>query len=410
MTKQLFNKHFFSQNRQKLASNSQNDLIIIPAAGLIQRSADTLYKFKQSPNFWYLTGISEPDMTLVIDKRQDQTYIIAGYRHKHRDAWDGAVDLNLVRANSGIAEIIDYHSGWKRLRLSVKSSQKIGILEPKPTYNKTHGYFQNPTPFELKKRIKRLNPSTSLEDLSVKVAEQRQVKQAPEIAAIKQAINITLAGIDEVRQAANRLKNECQAEAILSQVFISSGASGHAFQPIVASAKNATTIHYTANNSLIRPDQFLLLDVGAEYNEYSADISRTLTVGTPTERHLQIYQAVLSAQAFAYSLLRSGKKLQDLEVQVCDFIGQKLLELRLISKPSKEQIRRYYPHSFSHHLGLDVHDVANYTLPLEPNNVITVEPGIYVPEEGIGVRIEDDVLITSNGYLVLSNPTSTKVR
>lgn len=148
----------------------------------------------------------------------------------------------------------------------------------------------------------------------------------------------------------------------------------------------------------------ILLDIGAEVEYYSSDISRTLSINhKPTRRQRQVYEAVADVQDYAFSLVKPGISIKDMETKIEHYMGEKLRVLGLINSIDKESVRKYYPHGTSHFLGLDTHDVGFYDKPLEPGMVITVEPGIYIPEENIGVRIEDDVLLTEAGYRLLTN-------
>ncbi|HET8709663.1 MAG TPA: M24 family metallopeptidase, partial [Candidatus Saccharimonadales bacterium] len=195
---------------------------------------------------------------------------------------------------------------------------------------------------------------------------------------------------------------EYEVEAELSRGFRAGGGSGHSFEPIVAGGANAVTLHNVANNSPLSADELLLCDVGAEYNHYAADITRTVALSNPTRRQEAVYEAVLNVQEYAKSLLKPGVLLHDYEKQIEQYMGEKLRELGLIKSISSETVRAFYPHATSHFMGLNVHDVGDYDRPLEPGVVLTVEPGIYIEKEGIGIRIEDDALVTDNGIEILS--------
>jgi Xaa-Pro aminopeptidase len=156
-------------------------------------------------------------------------------------------------------------------------------------------------------------------------------------------------------------------------------------------------------------DELLLLDVGAEVNHYAADITRTVSISAPSRRQQAVFDAVLEVHAFALSLLRPGALMKENEQQIEQLMGEKLRELGLIKSIEHDEVRKYYPHATSHFLGLNVHDIGDYLRPLEPGMVLTVEPGIYIPEEAIGVRIEDDVLITADGYEILTDRLPRKL-
>jgi Xaa-Pro aminopeptidase len=180
--------------------------------------------------------------------------------------------------------------------------------------------------------------------------------------------------------------------------------SGHAFEPIVAGGPRACTLHNVANSGKLSADELVLMDVGAEIEHYAADITRTISLnGSPSRRQQAVHAAVLEVQEFALGLLKPGILLKEYEQQIEHFMGEKLRELGLIKIITHDGVRAYYPHATSHFLGLNVHDVGEYDRPLEPGVVMTVEPGIYIASEGIGVRIEDDVLVTPKGPKILSS-------
>mgnify|MGYP003473433194 FL=1 len=174
----------------------------------------------------------------------------------------------------------------------------------------------------------------------------------------------------------------------------------------MAAGKRACVLHNFANSSPLKNNELIIVDVGAEVEHYAADISRTISLGKPTRRQIQVHAAVLDVQQFAFGLLKPGLTRKEYESKVEHYMGEKLCELGLLKKPTHKQIRHYYPHATSHFMGLNVHDAGDYDSPFEAGTVMTVEPGIYIPEEGIGVRIEDDVLITKNGIKILSDKLS----
>jgi Xaa-Pro aminopeptidase len=228
------------------------------------------------------------------------------------------------------------------------------------------------------------------------------IKQPPELVALQQAIDITSKSLNDALAAGKEYEFEYQLEASIAHGFRYRGAHGHSFEPIVAGGKNACTLHNVKNRSPLHQQTLVVCDVGAEVSHYAADITRTISVGKPTTRQKAVYAAVLSVQEYALGLLKPGVSLKKYEQQVVKRMGEELKRLGLIKRADSKNIRQYFPHATSHFLGLNVHDVGDYQLPLEAGIVLTCEPGIYIPEEGIGVRLEDDVLITSEGNRVLS--------
>lgn len=393
-------EEFFTQNRRRLLELAQiSGPIVVPANGLLQRNGDSTFPFRQDSNFYYLTGLNEPDLVLVVD--ENGSYLIVPDRDQARTAFDGPVNLSEL-SKSGIREILDDKAGWEKLKDSVRNANSLATLEPTSSYNRQHGMFTNPARARLIRKLRRLAPSAEIKFVNKLLAEMRMFKQAPEIEQIQKAISITSNGIKNITGELGSFNYEYEIEAALTANFRSSGTAGHAFQPIIASGKNACTLHNVTNGSKLTRDELVTIDVGAEVNNYAADITRTLAIGRPTSRQMQVFDAVLAAQNYALELLKPGIYLKDYEQKVASFLGGKMMELGLIKTKDGENIRKYYPHATSHFLGLDVHDVGDYSKPLAENMVITCEPGIYIPEEAIGVRIEDDVLITKNGNVILS--------
>jgi Xaa-Pro aminopeptidase len=262
--------------------------------------------------------------------------------------------------------------------------------------------FVNPARARLIKKLRAENNGLDLLDLRQHMTRLRMVKQAPEISAIQQAIDLTVKGFAQVKRSIGSYENEYEIEARLTGLFKKNGRD-HAYQPIIAAGGNACTLHYVANSGRITPQDMVLIDVGADVNGYAADISRTYAANNePSKRQTQVWKAVIEVQDFAMSLLKPGTLIPEYEKKVEAFMGEKLRELGLIKTIDHDTVRKYYPHATSHFLGLDVHDAADYQRALEADMILTVEPGIYIPEEQIGVRIEDDVLITDEGLRNLS--------
>jgi Xaa-Pro aminopeptidase len=362
----------------------------VTANGLLQRNSDTNYPFRQDSTFWYLTGLNEPDLVLVMDKGKE--YLIAPERDEHRAAFDGDIDYSELTKQSGIEQIFDAKLGWKQLGARIKRVKHIATLAAPAPYVEQHGLYTNPSRAYLIENIKSYNPEIELLDLRSHITRMRMIKQPVEIEQIQRAIDITEQTLSKLH------KRGCA----ITGAFRKANAH-HAYQPIVAAGSNACTLHYIKNDGSIPENSLLLLDVGAEVNNYAADITRTYAVGTPTKRQQQVFDAVIAVQQFAIGKLKIGTDMRQYEEVVMQFMGEKLRELGLIKLIENETVRKYYPHATSHFLGLDVHDIADYERPLEAGTVLTVEPGIYIPEEGIGIRIEDNIIMEDDGPRVLSS-------
>jgi Xaa-Pro aminopeptidase len=396
-----FDSEFFKGNRQKLRKLFAGTApIILTANGLVQRTSDTSLAFRQDSNFWYLTGLNEPSLMLVMDK--DKEYVILPERSDYQNTFDGSLNPAELSAISGIGTIMDYSTGWKKLKGRLDRVKHVATIAPGPVYYPSHGMYANPAKAALIDKLKSAAPLAELLDLRPHFVKMRVTKQPAELRAIAQAVKVTSATFKDIAKKLPRLTHEYEVEAELSLGFRRRGAYGHSYSPIVASGSHACTLHYVSNNGVMNPKDLVLIDAGAEVSNYAADISRTLALKEPTKRHRLIYAAVKEVQAFAIGLLKPGTILVDYEMEIETFIGEKLRELSLIKTINHDNVRRYYPHGTSHFLGLDVHDVGDYKKPLEPNMVLTVEPGIYIQSEATGVRIEDDILITSKGATLLS--------
>lgn len=398
-----FSSEFFAGNRQRLRELFTGTApIVVTANGLLQRGNDSTFKFSQDANFWYLTGIDEPDIILVMDR--DKEYLIVPERSVSRQAFDGTVNSEALARTSGIQMVVSEKEGWEQLGGRLRKVKHAATLAVPPIYVEHYGMYTNPARAALIDKIKIQNESLELLDINQHLARLRMIKQPEELSAIQEAIDITISTIKYATKPAklHKYSHEYQLEAEINRGFRNRGADGHAFEPIVASGERACTLHNVTNNGALSADELVVLDTGAEVDHYAADITRTISIGEPTRRQQAVHSSVLETQEYALSLLKPGILLKDYEVLVEHFIGEKMRELGLIKSITHEDVRLYYPHSTSHFLGLNVHDVGEYDRLLEPGVVLTVEPGIYIHEEGIGVRIEDDVLITPTGVKVLS--------
>lgn len=396
-----FSSKFFRNNREKLRVLFAGKApIIITANGLLQKSGDTTFPFRQDSNFWYLTGINKPDFILVMDK--DKEYLIAPERSEAQGIMEGLLDLKPLNKISGL-DILDNEIGWRHLGTRLNRVKHIATLAALPAYIDRYGFYANPARTALINKIQDINADIDLLDLRNHLARMRSIKQPDELLAIKAAIDITAKSLKVVKSKLKNYKYEYEIEAELSKEFMYRGASGHAFKPIVAVGPNASTIHYMSNNSPLSNNQLILIDVGAEVENYAADLSRTYAIGNPSKRRRAVFNAIYDAQSYAKSLLKPGITSREHELAVEHFIGEKLRELGLIKTINRKNVRHYFPTRTTHHLGLDTHDAEDYERPFEPGMVLAVEPGIYIPQEGIGVRLEDNVLITESGIETLSS-------
>lgn len=396
-----FSSDFFAGNRDRLrAACRGTSLIVVTANGQLQRAADGTFPFQQDASFWYLTGIDDPDVVLVMDGAKE--YVIVPELSDYQNIFDGATDAASVAKQSGIAEVLAAKAGWKKLATRLKRAKKVATLQPNPAYAEVYGMYANPARQRLVNRMQDINPALATVDIRPQVSRLRMVKQPAELAAIQHSVDLTIDALLVAQQLLPKASHEYELEAAVTGHILSRGGID-AWKPIVASGKKACTLHSYKNNAKLRRNELVVLDVGAEAGHYVADITRTWAIGgRPTARQQAVFDAVLAVQEYAFTLQKPGASIRQNEREVERFMGEKLRGLGLIRSAERTDIRRYFPHATSHFLGIDPHDAGDYEQPLASGMVLTVEPGIYIPEEGIGIRLEDDLVITENGAKNLS--------
>jgi Xaa-Pro aminopeptidase len=391
------NNEFFTENRRKLSAKlGDKGVVFIAGNALLQRSGDTNFPFRQESNFYYLTGVNEPSAFLVMDLAAKTAFLSLPIRQGIHAIFDGTQNLQGIKHQSGIDEILDIADGWKRLsKLNLKKIFSIVPLEDE-------NILANPFPRICLKTLERDN--VKCEDISKTIASMRMIKTANELDMMSRASAITYATLNEIENTLALFESEKVLEAEITKQFSLRGAAGHAYQPIIASGQNSCTLHYVNNNQRIKNDSVILLDVGAEVSNYAADISRTFTVGKPTSLELDVINYVNEVQREIIKEIMPGMTFRELAQSAHHKIATQLVRLGAIDeKYSKKDVSDFFPHGVSHFIGLDVHDVGDYELPLEENMTITVEPGIYWKEKGVGARIEDDIVITKNGAQIIGD-------
>lgn len=369
----------------------------------IQSSADMAFKFRQDSTFRYLTGLGYPELLLVIDAEQGTEWVIGPKTEDVMyDVFNGAFDRVSAERVSGISEFLPWKEGWPKLVERAKQVGKVHTMLAPPRYISFYKFYSNPARTEFARRLKRAVPGITFEDIRSAAASLRQIKQEPEINALQKAIDITGEAFATAWKVRSSIQHEYNVQAHMEFEFRNRGANGVAYGSIVASGKHACTLHYESNNAPLANNELLLVDAGADYEYYAADITRTMPIGTRTPRQKAIFDAVYAVQQAMIPKFVPGASRRELEEETEKLIGAELKKLKVITSATRANIRQYYPHALSHFLGLDPHDLGDYNEPLQPGMVMTVEPGIYIPEENIGVRIEDDILITTDGNITMS--------
>ena len=397
---QYFKADFFCSNRASFKQRVKG-LSILGANKLILKSADESFDFIQEPNFWYLTGLDYAGLILVID--DDQEFMILPRTNRAIECFDGALNKNELSIISGISEIYDHSKGIKILKDLVLKNNQVNTLVPLKRRSLEFNSYPNPNKGLLIKQIKHFNKNILINDLTKTFMELRAIKSKSEIEALNKASKITIDAITKVESLINQTKLTTAREVAneLEYLFKKAGSLGHAFSPIVANTKDATTIHFKNLEPKLIKNNLIVIDVGAEFKHYKADITRTIPYGNVPTRQKEVLLAVKKIQDDAIKFIKPGLTFKEIHNFVEDLIQKELIKLGLISPKNPKAISLYFPHAFGHSLGLETHDLINYQAPLEENMVITMEPGIYIKEEGIAVRIEDDILITKNGSKIL---------
>jgi Xaa-Pro aminopeptidase len=415
------NPEVFKKRRKKLLQKlPKGSVAIIPAAQQILRNGDAHYPFRQDSSFFYYTGFREPNGYLVLVKADGMKEILfLRERDPKRELWDGkmlgtkkAVSHLLVDSaypvESFEKELLKlFHTSWT---LYIDTFQYLNVFD---SLVKTAG----------KDRYSRMHFPTKAEDLSVLIAEQRLIKDQDCIKKMKMSSQINSLAHRKAMSFAKPGLFEYQVQALMKYVYELNGSDGEAYQSIVASGNNANTLHYIENDQKLKKGDLLLIDAGCEYHHYASDVTRTFPVsGQFSPEQKVVYDIVLKAQKACINMIKPGLTLSDLNKRAKQELAKGLIQKGILKGTipkviESDQFRQLYPHSLSHWLGIDVHDVGGYidsqgkSIKLKPGMVITVEPGLYLeksfrfvpkPYRGIGVRIEDDILVTSKGHLNLT--------
>lgn len=395
---------FFGANRERVIAKLEGSLLVVPAYTQMQRGNDAAFKFEQEANFWYLTGISHPDWWVIIDSKRAKSWLVSPDVDDVHALFDGSLSAEQAAEISGISEVLDRSKGTALLRQAARAHQFVYTVDP-PMHHDHFSFSLNPAARDMREQLSRI--FTKVQDFRPKLAEIRAIKQPEEINAMQEAIDVTVEGFNKVKAAIDDYKYEYQVEADFTHCFRWHGADGHAYDPIVAAGYNACTLHYGANSDALRKGTLLLLDIGARANGYAADITRTYAIGKPTKRQQAVHAEVADAQRQIIELIEPGLGIEQYHHEVDAIMKRALINLKLIRDENDEAYRMYFPHAISHGLGIDVHDALGRPKFLKAGMVLTVEPGIYIPKEGIGVRIEDDILVTDDGRKNMSVKLST---
>ena len=404
MRYQHINNNLFIENRQKFIESIKNkSSAVFVSNDLMPTNADEEMPFIQNTNLFYLTGIDQEDTFLILapdfpDKNLREILFIKE-TSEEISIWEGnKLTKNEAIKISGIKTVLWNDEFYKILPLIIAESNNLyieknehirSITKVETAQDRFYGFVKEKFPLQ---NFERSYPILS---------KLRMVKNNIEIKLIQKACDITEKGFRRILNYTKPGVWEYELEAEFIHEFIKNNSKGFAYQPIIASGINACTLHYNENDCECKPGSLILVDAAAEYANYKSDMTRTIPVdGKFTKRQLDVYNAVLNVKNEATNILRPGITINDYHKEVGKIMESELLKIKLLDKtdvkkqdPKNPLFKQYFMHGTSHHLGLDVHDVGNFYVDLKPGNVFTVEPGIYIRRENLGVRLEDNIVI-----------------
>ena len=366
-------------------------------------------RFSINRNFYYLTGIDKPSMALLLMNKNgvtSESLFILPYSEEDARWVGGRLLKEEASEISDVKDIRDFNS---------LNEYTDSILSYARTCYNFNFYFDlwkkedgtSTLASDFVNKLVKDNPAIVVKDIFPYMAKMRLVKDEYEITCIKQAINITKKGIQTMMSSIKPGMNEMTMDGLFTLTLNQNLCNEFAFKTIAASGKRATILHYSNNNQVMQEGELFLQDLGATFKHYCADITRTYPVNMKfTSRQKEIYQLVLNAQKIVEENAKPGISLKGLNNMVIDYYEKELPKHNL-----NKGVKEYYYHSVSHHIGLDCHDIdGGLGQKLESGNVISNEPGLYIADEGIGIRIEDDLLITSDGAVNLSSEIIKEIK
>lgn len=398
----------FIKNRAKFTSKMKpNSVAVFNSNDIYPVSADSTLPFAQHRDIFYLSGVDQEESILLLFPDAPYEYLkeilFLKETNEHIAVWEGEkLTKNKATKISGITTVIWLQDFQKTLKEIMAYAETM--------YINTNEHYRAVIETETRearfvKWWKENYPAHKVEKSNPILQGIRSIKEPEEIELIKKACEITEKGFRKVLSFVKPDVAEFEIEAEFIYEFIKNQSKGFAYTPIIASGKNSNVLHYIQNNQICKSGDLILIDVGAEYANYSSDMTRVIPVsGKFSKRQKEVYNAVLNVKNEATKLLKPGTLWKDYHFEVGKIMTDQLLQLKLISKadvfsenPDWPAYKKYFMHGTSHHLGLDTHDYGLLHLPMQPNMVFTVEPGIYIPEEGFGIRLEDNVVIQENG-------------
>ena len=395
------NNEFKLRREQLLAELPLHSMVVLFAGNAVKRTADADYPFAVNHNFAYMTGVDEPEAVLMMVKLKHRTTSTLFIRDIDLtlQKWNGKyISIDEAKALSDI-DSVGYLSAFESTFVSQLS--RAGVNRLHLDLERLNLADRPLAGEQFAKKIREMFPALKVDNIYPTIAAMRTIKSNMEIEKIESCISVTKSAFERVLKNAHKSSFEYELQAEFEYELKRKGAAP-AFEMIVAGGGRSTVLHYVENNGTLNDDELVLCDMGASVALYNSDISRTFPKsGKFTDRQKILYNIVLEAMDAVFVKIRPGVMLKELNDAVLNLYEKRLKEIGLIKERS--EIFNYYYHGVSHFLGMDVHDVGQMeNMVLAVGNVITVEPGLYIEAESIGIRIEDDVLVTEDGYRNLS--------
>lgn len=402
------NISFYQNNRQKYFDKIKPNSITVLFSGMIfQKTADANYPFEVNKNFYYLTGVNQDNVALILVKGEDftQEYLFIDRNDELQAKWVGSkLTVDEVKNLSGIEHVI-YNEHFNQTLYNLLNPHRRTNLLIDSIYldleRRPDVEYQTKS-LSFSKMIKHNYPELTIANAYPIIVALRMIKSPEEVELIKASIATTKGALENVMKNLKPNLYEYQAESYFDQYIKFNGNKDHAFETICAGGKNATILHYVTNDAQVKDNDLLLFDLGCRTNFYISDISRTYPVnGKFTARQKEIYEVVLNVNKKCIAFAKPGLTWGELNKYANSLLVEGLKKLGKI-KEDKELIN-YYWHSIGHSIGLDTHDPVIATMKLAEGMTITIEPGLYLEDEGIGIRIEDNILLTKDGAINLSS-------
>jgi Xaa-Pro aminopeptidase len=409
----ISNKLFINNRKQLLKELKTNSVAIVNSNDIMPTNSDGTMRFRQNSDLFYLTGIDQEETILVLcpdfPEKKYREVLFVRETNETIATWEGhKYTKEEARVASGIETVL-WTSEFQKLfnTMMLMGDTKVVYLNTNDHYRADILIDSREARFV--KWCLEKYPLHATERLAPIMHKMRSVKSSFEIEVLQQACDITNKGFRRLLKFIKPGVLEYEVEAELAHEFLRNGSRGFAYEPIIAAGADSCVLHYIENSKACKDGDILLLDIGAEYANYNADLTRTIPVnGRYTKRQKEVYNAVLRIQRAAMKLLKAGVVYFDYHKEVQKITESELIRLKLIDKtdvknqhPDKPLLAKYFMHGTGHQLGLDVHDVGNMYHKMQVGQVWTVEPGMYIKEEGLGIRIENNVAITKTGLLDL---------